>query len=380
MRLSMALLAGLLPAPAVHARDVVKVCVDVQVKSWTDDPAAHSPDSPTLPASGDSPASPAPSDDVRVPTPAEVELGPATPDDPFRLDPARYLKRLVEYEVTHEVGYTTTDTDCAQRLTVELYPLELGWTVFGRFTATDREEKIDRAQVDEFGPLAQRLATALLRDEPIADTITRQNVLRADSEARLRAIEGRGHLMLALGTDVRTGSLPTATGGSGAAEEERRILTPISVQLGYRGKFQAWAVDAFGRASLGTQETAPRRNEGGGHADFQIGGALGLHFLRYLDPPGMTSFYLGGGAAFELSWFSIIQPEAERDDDERERLLGGGLNLDLIAGYEFMRASSLHFFVQAEAHLPTYRIDTETDAGGIEAWMPGGLLQVGILF
>ncbi len=355
MRIALLVSAGLLPASVVHA-DTIKVCVDVQVKSWTDESA---PDS-TVPVDPNAPA--------------------PTPDDPFRLDPARYLTRLAEYQVTHEVGYAAVSAECAQRLTLELYPLEVGWTVFGRFSGNDREEKVDRVQVDEFGALAERLVTALLRDEPIADTITRQNVLRDDSEARLRSIEGRGHVVLAFGTEARLGELPTAQGAASAVEDERRLLTPLSLQLGYRGKFQAWGIDAFGRAMLGTQETAPRRNPEGGHADFLAGGALGLHFLRYLNAAGMTSLYLGGGASFELDWFTIIQPDGDRDDDERDRLMSGGLNVDLLVGYEFMRASSLHFFVQAEAHLPIYRVDSDTDAGGIEAWLPGGLLQLGILF
>ena len=55
-----------------------------------------------------------------------------------------------EYEVTHEPGFAAVDDRCEQRMTVELYPLESGWTVFARYSGTEREEKIDHAELDEF--------------------------------------------------------------------------------------------------------------------------------------------------------------------------------------------------------------------------------------
>ncbi|MEZ4436173.1 MAG: hypothetical protein R3F65_27565 [bacterium] len=45
-----------------------------------------------------------------------------------------------------------------------------------------------------------------------------------------------------------------------------------------------------------------------------------------------------------------------------------------------MRASSVHFFVQLEAQLPTYLFDTEVAAGGVDTWLPGGMLQIGMIF
>ncbi|MEZ4472421.1 MAG: hypothetical protein R3F60_16830 [bacterium] len=299
-------------------------------------------------------------------------------EDPFAIDPARYLERMVRYEVTHEVGFEAVQEGCGERMTVELYPLRDGWTVFARYSGHAREEKVDQVQLDEFVPLSQRLARALLRDQPITDTITRETVLRADSEADLRTIDGSGHFVLALGTTLRVGTMPTASGGT--LGEETRYLTPISVQLGYRGKYKAWGVDFFTRGSLGSSQAAPRQNPTGGHVDFDGSGALGLHFLRYFDAEGVTSFYLGGGAQFELALYSIIRAEEDRKDGDRERFFAGGINADLILGYEFMRASSVHFYLQGEAHLPTYLLDVEVDAGGLEAWLPGGMLQVGMVF
>ncbi|MCA9641473.1 MAG: hypothetical protein KC492_12295, partial [Myxococcales bacterium] len=114
--------------------------------------------------------------------------------------------------------------------------------------------------------------------------------------------------------------------------------------------------------------------------DYSGGVGLALHFFRYLDPPGVTSVYLGGGASFDLAVFSLIRPQEDRGSDSRDSIVGGGLNLDLVVGYEFLRASSLHFFTQVELNVPTYVIHAESDAGTVDTYLPGAIAQVGVIF
>ncbi len=342
------LLLIILPGLAAAA---TPVCVDVEVKSWT------------LKDGEDS---------------DEINRRPDLPPDPYAIDPALYLERMVRYEVTHEVGFEAVDTECKERLTIELYPLRAGWTVFARYSGTTREEKIDHVQLDEFISLSQRLSYALLRDKPITDTINRENVLRADSESELRTIDGEGHFVFGLGTELKVGDLPTAQSAGAKASEELRFLTPLTLHLGYRGKYQAWGMDAFVRGSLGTNRKAERQNELGGHVDYDYGGALGLSFLRYFNAKGMTSFYVGGGAQFGLSLFSVIEPQSSGGG--RESLYGGGLDGTLLVGLEVLRAHSVHFFVQLEAHAPAYRFETEVEAGGIDAYVPSGTALIGMVF
>jgi hypothetical protein len=300
--------------------------------------------------------------------------------NPHELDPTQYLRRVLEYEVTDEPGFAAVDDRCEQRLTVELYQLESGWTVFGRYSGTEREEKVDHAELDEFAELAQRLVFALLRNKPISHTITRENVLRADSEMNLRTINGTGHLVFGMGTETRIANLPTAQGQTAAVEGELRILTPVSIQIGYRRKLRAWGLDAFGRLNLGTENTGVRNNDLGGHVDYARSFLVGLHFLHYTDAPGINSFYFGGGAAFEIAQFDVIRPVDVRYQGTRDALVGGGLNLDLLVGYEFLRASSVHFFAQVEVDAPAYILKTENDSGSINTYMPGVMAQIGVIF
>ncbi|MCA9545102.1 MAG: hypothetical protein KC613_11950 [Myxococcales bacterium] len=353
-----ALLLSLLPQVASAA---TSVCVEVEVRSWTQSPGEDS-------TAGENAGEAA----------GEPMAVPVDTRDPFAIDPARYLERLVRYEVTHEVGFEAVDAGCAQRIRIELYPLRMGWTVFARYTGHAREEKVDEVLLDEFSPLAQRLVRALLWDRAITQVINRENVLRADSQTDLRRIRGEGHFTLGLGTQVRAGQLATLDGGQ--VSDDWRILTPLSVQIGYRGKYKAWGLDVFARGALGTNKEAPRRNPAGGHVDFEYAGAAGLHFLRYLDAVGMTSWYLGGGAMFEVSGFSVIKPEGDRGNGDVDEFYTGGLNLDFVVGYEFMRTSRVHFYLQGELHVPTFQLDTEVDAGGVDTYLPGGLLQVGMVF
>src|SRR5687768_11708524 len=89
---------------AAHAE--TSICVEVQQKSWSS-------------------AKPAPKTEKRVPEAWQHAADPAKVESerPSGLDPASYLKRMLEYEVTHEPGYHSTASGCGHRLEVELYPL-----------------------------------------------------------------------------------------------------------------------------------------------------------------------------------------------------------------------------------------------------------------
>lgn len=415
-----------LAAAADVTNKQTKVCVDVSLKDFRPtEPlsAATTPAAPTPVSAAPTPVSAAPTQEDAAPPPVSTEPppvsaelmpaeAPAAPslatasavpkpaptlplpvmaaqlkiaDDSEKarkhiVDPARYLTRFVEYQVTHEVGYEAVTTGCDQRITLELYPLEGGYTAFGRYTGTSREEKVDYVQLDEFVVLSRRMTRALLHDLPMAETIDRESVLRADSVRQLRTVEGKMLLTLALGTSPRIAKLPTATTASQAPADEFRYLAPVAIQMGSRGKYQAWGVDVFGRLTLGTGSRALLKNDLGGHADFASSYGAGIHFLRYLDATGVTSWYTGGGASFELARYTILLERGSRDTDDREGLWTGGLNVDLVLGYEFMRASALHFFIEGEVNLPTYRVDTDNQAGGISAYVPGATILVGLVF
>ncbi len=389
--------AGILAALPARAADK-RVCVEIVLQDESAKDNEEKPAPQTKPE--EAPAAPAQGPETgekkssqpwdppkRAPKkPASVDAAPPAAKQapgllPIGQTPVMYLKRLVEHFVTHEPGFESVDDRCEETLRVELYPLLDGWTVFARYSGTRREERVDQLHADELALFAERATLALLYDQPISTTINRENVLRADSKKSAQRIKGQHHFGLSVGTDVRSGQFDTAGGQNGDTSETLRFFSPMTLGLGYRGRFESWGVEALAALGLGQSRTGLAENSLGGHIDFGGNVGLTLNFLRYFNPRGLSSFYMGGGATFELLWFSAIIPAAERASGKRNTLFSGGLDAELVLGMEFMRASSVQFYLQLEAKLPAYVIETEDEhASRIKTWFPGLGLKLGVLF
>lgn len=303
---------------------------------------------------------------------------PAT-NIPLGFDPVDYLKRLLEHFITHERGYTAVTSGCQERLDVELYPLAEGWTVFVRYSGTGREERVDQLFPDELSQFAERAALALLYGRPISATLLRDTVLRSDSRRVSQRVRGTNHFELKLGTGLRGGWFPTAQ-EDGSASPAVRVWSPVNLALGYRGRFESWGMEVTGNLDIGTSKTGIGQNPEGGHVDFGGDAGMSLHFLRYTNPRGITSLYLGAGTTFGLQWLTTVLPAGERLGSDRRTWLSGGLDVDLLIGTEFMRASRAQFLLQGMLHLPAYVVNQADKQREILSWMPGITLQLGVMF
>jgi hypothetical protein len=287
----------------------------------------------------------------------------------------------VEHYVTHEPGYAAVDEGCTERITVELYPLKKGWTAFARYSGREREEKVDVLYYDELPRFAERVVAALLYGKDIATTATLRTVLQADSVRRYRTIKGLHYFSFAIGGAVRVAELPSYDRDNQAVSEKWRVLTPLTFAMGYRGRFNAWALDSYVRGSVGLQRLSLQADAGGNHVGHvDLGGMfdVALHFLRYYEPHGMISFYYGAGAQFDLTVLTSIRPSMA--DGERDQIVGGGLNVDLVIGFEFLRASGVQFFLQLVAAAPVWIFDNQSRySRHIEAYTPEVGLALGIL-
>lgn len=375
-----------LAAPNEAAADNRRVCVEVVLQRWAARHTAAKPD-----AAKHDVANTADSGLVVAGSDADVlpALAPTVKERPTNLPigqrPLGYLKRLLEYYVSHEKGFVAVQAGCHDTLRVELYPLVDGWTAFARYTGTGREERIDRLSPTELSQFAERAATALLYGKPISATINRENVLSADSKEYTQRIGGTHHFIIGVGTQLRVGRFATAIDVAGDPRDGKtanqyRFFSPVSFLMGYRGRFESWGLETNVLASIGTSKTAASKNPAGGHIDFWGDGAMQLHFLHYFDPRGLMSFYLGGGTSFELLGFQAVRAKAKRDQGDRSLLLGGGLDVDAVIGWEFMRASGVQFFLQADLQAPTYVLSNENDDGGVKGWFPSTAIKLGMLF
>jgi hypothetical protein len=301
-------------------------------------------------------------------------------DLPIGQNAVGYLKRLLEYFVTHERGYVAVPEGCMERLEVELYPLREGWTAFARYSGTGREERVDALYSDELSQFAERAVLALLYDRPISTTILRDTVLRSDSKRTAQRIRGTNHFILGLGTQLRGGSLPTSQPG-GSAVDNIRLFGPIALSLGYRGKFEVWGLEAIGGLGIGTTKSGLNENVNGGHVDYGGNVSVALHFFRYFNPRGLTSLYAGAGGSFEVLWFYQINPQDQRGSaGPRSTIASGGFDIDLLVGMEFMRASKVQFFLQTAFMLPAYVVENGDGPSKLHTWFPGAALQLGMIF
>lgn len=359
-----------------------KICIEVELQETKE--AESAPVASAAPTEADQ--DPAEPKDGPFPWQAHSRqklehLDASGPFLPIGQTPVVYLERLMEHFVTHQQGYETVDKDCTESIRVELYPLAEGWTVFARYSGNGREERVDQLFPWELSQFAERSVVALLQDVPISATINRDNVLLADSKKSSQRVKGTNHFEVGLGTQIRGGNFNSADNNAeDGTSDSVRVFSPMTLSAGYRGKFENWAIEALGQLAIGTSKTAASRNPEGGHIDFGGDVGIALHFLRYLNPRGISSFYLGAGANFELMWFSAIMAQSQRSADTRTTLLGGGLDVDLLCGWEFMRASTVQFYLQMEANLPAYVIQNEDTHGSIHTWFPGMSFKLGVIF
>jgi hypothetical protein len=298
---------------------------------------------------------------------------------PIGQRPLAYLKRLMEHFVSHEKGFTAVASGCEETLRVEMYPLIDGWTAFARYSGTGREERVDRLLPVELSQFAERAATALLHGKPISATINRETVLASDSKEYAQRIGGTHHFQMGVGTQIRMGRFATA-GDDQKLTTQLRVFSPVAAMLGYRGRYESWGLETNLMAAIGTTKTAIAKNPTGGHVDFSGDGALQMHFLHYFDPRGIMSFYMGAGATFELLLFDTIRAAKNRDTGTRSSLLAGGLDVDLVLGFEFMRASTAQFFLQADIQAPAYALASDNEDGGVHTWFPSVALKLGVMF
>ncbi len=419
-----AAVVGFALTDAAHARaENTRVCVEISlqrsVKKETaplkteSPPAVPAPDPPvTRPVvtPPETPAAPLPAAAAPKPAPAlrpsadtekgevvtpgsEADVLPRELSDklgrkdglPLGQRPLAYMKRLIEHFVSHEKGFVAVETGCAQTIHVELYPLLDGWTAFARYSGTGREERVDRLLPSELTQFAERAATSLLYGKPISATINRENVLVSDSKEYAQRVGGSSHFILGVGTDLRIGHFGTVVQSatdprSGSAVQRYRFFSPVEAFLGYRGRFESWGLEIDVMGGMGTASTSATKNPGGGHVDLSGDAAVQLHFLHYTDPRGLTSFYVGAGSTFELLVFNAITPVGQRESSNRSYLVGGGVDVDLVLGWEFMRASTAQFFLQAEAKLPAYVLSSENSSGELHTWFPAVGFKLGVMF
>jgi len=93
--------------------------------------------------------------------------------------------------------------------------------------------------------------------------------------------------------------------------------------------------------------------------------------VYYFDPTANGSVYLGGGIGYGVTAVS----------NSTSTYSGTGLQGEAVAGFEFLRASTIRLFAEAEATAPFYTVYptvTLTGTPGENAWVPSFGVSLGI--
>ena len=149
--------------------------------------------------------------------------------------------------------------------------------------------------------------------------------------------------------------------------------TGPAIGLGYRYELDSLAID-LSFINLMFASTSNTSATGTTSSTGVTGSWIKLMALYFNNPTANGSSYLGGGVSWGAT--AVSKSDAGTFTDYS----GSGLQAELSAGYEFLRASSIRMFAQFDATLPLYRVSSTDFTSGATsyAYSPSFGLSVGL--
>jgi hypothetical protein len=124
--------------------------------------------------------------------------------------------------------------------------------------------------------------------------------------------------------------------------------------FGYRAEMDSLAIDV----SFLNFQFQPSNFYSGSEAS--AASFLKLSGLYFMSPTSNRSPYFGGGLSWGRSSFGGNYGYVNTPTRFSTNWEGSGLQSELTAGYELARATSLRVFVQGDAVLPFYQVESQT--------------------
>jgi len=157
--------------------------------------------------------------------------------------------------------------------------------------------------------------------------------------------------------------------------------TGPAIGFGYRYELDSLAID-ISFFNLMFSSSNDNSSTGSSGSAGITGSWAKLMALYYNNPTANGSSYFGGG----VSWGGTAVSKEDTTAGTFTTYSGSGLQVELSAGYEFLRASSIRMFAQFDATLPLYRVSSTdivtngyTTAGVTQyAYSPSFGLSVGL--
>jgi hypothetical protein len=225
---------------------------------------------------------------------------------------------------------------CSVRYTVT--HVALGSNIFVTLTGADYIREGRATGLDDLPALYSQIVRSIVTGRPMtgSNVVDRTNVTLTQTSANRVHSDRFGYVRL----------------GYGSIFAGRAHGVP-SFGFGWRMEVDSFGLDV---SFLNVQATDSGYGSSGGASAVSL---VKLQGLRFLEPTGNASTYLGGG----LSWGATTLRAGSAGygtDSYTSDWHGSGLQGELTIGYEFARASTLRVFVEGTGLLPFYRVRSET--------------------
>jgi hypothetical protein len=205
----------------------------------------------------------------------------------------------------------------------------------------------DTITVTLAGPRGQREGVAIgMNDVPALYSQLVRALLTGEAVGSMGKVVDRTNVTVAQADPLRVeaDSMSYARLGYGAVVGSDKHGVP-AMGFGIRRELDTFAIDA---SFFNLQANQP----GGYYTSASTSAAswVKLEFLRLQNGRANATPYFGGG----LSWGMVSSSNGSRSWN------GSGLQGELTAGYEMMRASNLRVFIQTDVALPFYAVTSTT--------------------
>lgn len=236
-----------------------------------------------------------------------------------------------------QAGTSVVPSPCDRQFSISTVKLGAAYVAHLRGPGASARGKA--ASLEELDAVYDQLVRTVTKGA--SARVTRNNVTTAQAEPK--RVEADGLWFINVGGGYTAGS----DGGG----------VPVTFGFGYRYELDHLGVEAGLRGTSNSED-------GGSSSS-----SLRVLALYHLDPIASSSAYVGGGLGFGVTTLSVAGADDDDYYDEVSRS-GSGLEGHLVAGYSFLRASSIRMFAQADVVLPFYQVD-EADWGYDSATIDG---------
>jgi hypothetical protein len=222
-------------------------------------------------------------------------------------------------------GAEVVSDGCERTYTV--YNVQIGRSVTAFLSDGERTLDARAETIEELPDVYSQLVRALVHGTTLDAAVTRDNVTAAQDAPRRQQADSMGYGRIGFGGIVADGVRPA-----------------IALGGGYRLELDHVFIDA----SIGALVLTGDEQDAGGA---NLTGRLGAGY--FFDGLSDSTPYLGAALTYGVIGVCINEEVCYVDD---------GLGADVIAGYEFLRSSTIRLFFEANASFPFF--DTDLDSGG----------------